>query len=131
MESTLIHTYKTCKFKSSGLSHKTRCCKTICRYQERMRRELALNTAFHIFAVLYYLWWFPLFDKRRLSQWFKLLLLDKYVLHGYVMIEGDFESVIVCFVGRMNTFIVKTVTKKRHMWINLRSVLNELFIHCN
>lgn len=54
MESKLIHAYKTCKLRSSGLSHKTTCCKTVCRYQERMGRELAAYTPFHIFADSYY-----------------------------------------------------------------------------
>lgn len=54
MESKLIHTYKTCKFRSSGLSHKTACCKTVCRYQERIGRELAEYPPFHIFADSYY-----------------------------------------------------------------------------
>lgn len=53
MESKLIHAYKTCKLRSSGLSHKTTCCKTVCRYQERMGRGLAANTPFHIFADSY------------------------------------------------------------------------------
>lgn len=51
MESKLIQTYKTCKLSSSGLSHKTTCCKTVCRYQERMGRG-----ASGIYAIPYFCW---------------------------------------------------------------------------